>query len=194
MDAGQWFETASLPSILLVFTAVVSAIAVLIVSPFVQLRISSKQIELGNRQAGIAERQLALVERQAGGSEMSARAALLSAENAGRHSVARFRQEWINALRKDLSELHSIIHGSSRNPVPNADLKKLVELRTQIQLMLNPEEKNSDDLIGIIDDMIPPVSDGFDVGELEILFVAKSQEILKTEWDRVKLELQSKQA
>lgn len=47
--------------------------------------------------------------KQAEAALTSSRAALINAQNAGRHTVAEFRQKWIDKIIDTLRELYSII-------------------------------------------------------------------------------------
>lgn len=170
----DWWKPLATPTLAVLITAVATALAALIIGPWVQLRISKRQIALGHRQAS--------------GAEKSASAALAAAQNAGIHAVARFRQEWINALRADLAELHSLLLFAPQGGQDGRE-KDIIRLKTRIELLLNPREEASQHLVEAIEDLIS-AEDGSGA-ELTGVFVGRSQKILKEEWDRVKSELRN---
>jgi hypothetical protein len=80
----------------------------------------------------VAAIQLCIGHRETKSSLISANAAMMSAESAGRHTVAAFRQKWIETVRDTLSEYHAILM-SSPSPVMNSaeDTRRLAALDAQ---------------------------------------------------------------
>jgi hypothetical protein len=118
-----------------------------------------------------------------------AKAALLSAENAGQHRIAEFRQAWINEIIDALSDHHSIASTipPGQNPSPEDD-RKLAALRTRLAIRLNPTEPDTVALLHAIERIDESRSDSeFDKAQAEMLSVARR--LLKREWDRIKDEL-----
>lgn len=150
-----------------VFAALATAFAAVAVAPIVQ-------IYVGRKQAAAAQR--------------SADAALINAQNAGKHAISRFRQEWINSLRKDIAEFHSLLMTTAEHPYPKDVDLKLSETGTRIQLYLNPNEPESSKLLKLMNEMYD-CSSLEDRMKMDIDFIASAQAILKKEWDRVKLEM-----
>ena len=74
---------------------------------------------------------------------------MTSAENAGRHSVATFRQKWIDDLRDTVAEYHSIAMTAETFPYPKEEDRLLSRLGTKIELLLNPTEDQSKALLEI---------------------------------------------
>jgi len=67
---------------------------------------------------------------------------MTSAENAGRHSVATFRQKWIDDLRDTVAEYHSIAMTAETFPYPKEEDRLLSRLGTKIELLLNPTRRS----------------------------------------------------
>jgi hypothetical protein len=118
-----------------------------------------------------------------------AKAALLSAENAGRHKIAEFRQAWINEVIDALSEHHSIAATIPVGQEPSRDDdRKLASLRTRLAIRLNPEEADTVALLQAIDQIDESRTDQeFEAAQAEMLAVARR--LLKREWVRIKDEL-----
>ena len=113
------------------------------------------------------------------------------------------RQAWINLLRDTLSEyISAMVHTSAHQAQAERDaretlecLKKLSELHTKIELMLNPNENDHLELMKVLDEssklawrdnvqditQMPIIS-----ANLRVKIVELSQSILKREWERVK--------
>lgn len=120
----------------------------------------------------------------------SARAALTNAENAGRHTVAAFRQKWIDNVIETLSEHHSIeMTRNHSGPMAMEDQRKLAALRTKLEILLNPNEADTTQLLTAMDRLRVSTSvEDRNASDAEILRVAR--QLLKREWARIKSELQ----
>ncbi|MBH5373503.1 hypothetical protein [Bradyrhizobium glycinis] len=112
---------------------------------------------------------------------------LRSNTKTGKRAVATFRQAWIDNLRKTLSEYHSILM-SAPPPLSTADDRKVSDLGTQIELMLNPEEDASQKLEEIMEKIYSAPTLEAKIA-LDPEFVAAARRVLKDEWRRVKAEL-----
>jgi hypothetical protein len=119
------------------FVAALLALVGGVGGPLVQLLIGRKQAEAANR---------------------SAQAAFVTANNAGSRAIAAIRVAWIDQLRKTLAEYHSILMSASPSspadtdklsPWSDEDDRRLSNLGTQIELMLNPNEGPSQRLLEI---------------------------------------------
>jgi hypothetical protein len=111
------------------------------------------------------------------------------------------RQEWINTLRNQISEMLSIIsllekdwHLFEESGINKFMVKRerLFHIQEKISLLLNPIENDHSQLIHLIDDAIAPLCDSKaddipqKMKESRMVIRSKSQEILKREWERVK--------
>lgn len=126
--------------------------------------------------------------KQAEAATISARTALMSAENSGRHAVATFRQKWIDALRDTMAAYHALTMTISEYPYPEDKDRQLSELGTKIELLLNPTETPSHELLRVMSEIYdcPNLAQRI---EMDPKLVAATQAILKAEWKRVKAEL-----
>jgi hypothetical protein len=128
--------------------------------------------------------------KQANAALIAAKAALMNAQNSGRHRVAEFRQAWIDKVINALSEYHSIVMTPSfdKEISPN-DKRKLSALRTRLEIYLNPEEEDTIALIKLFDVIAnSPTSAERSSKDDEMVQVARK--LLKKEWERIKTELQ----
>lgn len=152
--------------------AVASAIFALL-SLLVQLWVGSRQAKIG--------------ERQADASRISANAAVLTANNAGNRAIAQMRILWIESLRKTLSEYHSILM-SSNEPLSDADERRLSDLGTQLDLMLNVGEENQKRLWEIADKIFH-LKQLADREAMDHDLVVAGRAVMKDEWDKIKREM-----
>jgi len=130
--------------------------------------------------------------RQSRAALIAAKAAMMTAESEGRHTIAAFRQKWIEAVRDTLSEYHSILMSTPDGHMMSPeDQKRLAALRTKLQLLLNPGEKESSELLRLIDEMRDLDSRKRRERDGELSHLA--QGILKTEWVRIKDELKERE-
>jgi len=113
----------------------------------------------------------------------------MNAQNSGRHTVAEFRQKWIDKVIDTLCEHHSIVMAGRPEETPSADaLRALSASRTKLEILLNPEEA---DTIALLAGM-HAITAGATVrarekAATEVLSIARR--LLKREWVRIKEEL-----
>ncbi len=192
MEPEVWVEIINKGT--LAFVAVVA----MIVGPVLQWRIARRQTEL---QKSIAERQAELQQT------ISQRAA---ADN-----VSAKRQNWIDELRKDMSEFLTVMARLNELRRPTTGISKedeaknfdgmamrnfrATELGIRIRLRLNPNEEEHNKLVSLIRELSdasvdPPPNETPEQGEAakrafhgtRDKVVAHMQKLLKHEWERVK--------
>jgi hypothetical protein len=129
--------------------------------------------------------------RQSKAALRSAEAAMLSAKNAGRHRVAEFRQAWIYKVIDALRDHHSILMNKPAGHRPTAEENKaLTASRTQLEILLNPNEVDHIALLQKIDEIDQSTTATEQVAKAaEMLITARM--LLKQEWVRLKEELQN---
>lgn len=125
--------------------------------------------------------------RQSKAALQSAQAAMKNAANAGRHKVAEFRQTWIDNVIDALSEHHAIL--STTGNAPGSDRKALAALRTRLEILLNPNEETTVDLLQLIDQLGQAETDA-ERKKISDEMISVARSLLKTEWVRIKEELQ----
>lgn len=105
------------------------------------------------------------------------------------------RQAWINDLRRKLSVLigRATFYGMAGQHPANAEdvLREMTEIQQEIELIINPRETDHQELVNAIAAMMKAYAskaprDEFISKQRQV--VALTQKILKTEWDRVKVE------
>ena len=179
---GWTFGNSSAPEKLAIFlnstfgdsrTAVAIASAIFaLLSLLVQFRVGSRQAKIG--------------EHQAEASRISADAAMLTAKNAGNRAIAAMRLSWIESLRKVLSEYHSIL--MTDFSTSDSDHRRLSDVGTQLDLMLNLNEDSQNKLWEVADEI-------FNLEKLEdreakdAQLVAAGRAVMKAEWDKIKHEM-----
>jgi hypothetical protein len=129
--------------------------------------------------------------RQSKAALLAAQAAMMNAQNAGRHTIAGSRQNWINAVIETLSEYHSLLLMTGVGvPEPDPeDGKKLVALRTKLEILLNPDEADTVALVAATDKIRRGKTLEERVADSpEMVRIARK--LLKAEWVRIKKELQ----
>ncbi len=119
-------------------------------------------------------------------SKRSSDAAMLTAENAGARQIATMRLEWIQTLRMTLSEFHSILM-TADVPYSADEHRKLSDLGTQIDLLLNRDDPHQRDLWEITDKIYKTVSIDERI-ELDAPFVSAGRTVMKNEWEKIKTE------
>lgn len=127
--------------------------------------------------------------KQANAALLSANAALKNSQNSGRHKKAEFRQAWINRVIDTLCDHHAIV--STIPPGQSAsseDERKLAGLRTKLGILLNPDEPDTVELLGVIE-QIDTISNDADFAGAEAKMLTVSRRLLKREWVRIKEEL-----
>jgi hypothetical protein len=144
-----------------VLSLIIAAMAVFF-GPFITLYIGRKQIELSRR---IASKQI----------------------------VAPMRQAWINELRGKLAELSSsALHyfNAGFEDRKDEEYKRLTQVEAEITLLINPAEKDHQELVKAIRIMMLALARGLDDVDnfIEAHQTTKSlgQKIFKAEWNRVK--------
>ena len=139
--------------------------------------------------ATLAGIQFYIGRKQADAALTSAKAALMNAQNAGSHTVAEFRQKWIDNVIDTLCEHHSIVMAQAPDSAPTADdLRALSASRTKLEILLNPEEADTVALLSKMDAVLAGSSmESRDKEAAEMLAVARR--LLKREWVRIKDEL-----
>lgn len=139
--------------------------------------------------ASVAVIQFYVGHRQSKAAMRSADAALMNAQNAGRHTVAEFRQKWIDKVIDALCEHHAILMATTDARLAAQDDRKRAALRTKLEILLNPDEATTVALLKLMDDIPQSASAGErDAKAREMVQVARK--LLKTEWVRIKAELQ----
>jgi hypothetical protein len=139
--------------------------------------------------ATVAAIQFFIGRKQAEAALMSAKAALTNAQNAGRHTVAEFRQSWIDKVIETLCDHHSIVMSRpAGQPPPVDEIRTLQASRTKLAILLNPEESDTVALLNVLDEIAATGTAGDrDAKSSEMLTVARR--LLKREWVRIKDEL-----
>lgn len=136
----------------------------------------------------VAGIQLFVGYRQSKAALQTAAAAELTAQSSGRHTVAEFRQAWIYKVIDALSELNALLLAHSDSALTPEQAQKAHGLRTQLEILLNPDESDTVELLKAIDEIIASK-----VGEREAKsdrMVQIARRLLKREWVRLKSELQ----
>lgn len=120
----------------------------------------------------------------------SANAALKNAQNAGRHTIAEFRQKWIDKVIDVLSEHHAILMATPiGQTIPAAEHQNLSSLRTKLEILLNPNEPDTVALLSTIDDVAMSTTEGErTLSNANMVSIARR--LLKAEWERIKKELE----
>lgn len=116
----------------------------------------------------------------------SADAALLTAKAAGDRAVATMRLQWVQDLRRILSEYHSVL--VSYEP---ADYRQVSELGTQLDLMLNLDEKEQRELWEVAEEIYRTEDKDKRVA-LDSKLMSAGRQVLKKEWKTIKWELRGK--
>ena len=115
---------------------------------------------------------------------------MLNANNAGRHTVAEFRQAWIYKVIDTLRDHYSILMNKPAGQRPTAEESKaLTASRTQLEILLNPDEPDTMALLTKIDEIDQSgTAAERDTKAAEMPSVSRT--LLKREWVRLKDELQ----
>jgi 23S rRNA G2445 N2-methylase RlmL len=139
--------------------------------------------------ATVAGIQFYVGRKQADAALTSARAALMNAQNAGRHTIAEFRQKWIDNVIETLCAQHAIIMNVPAGaPLPMSEARALYTARTKLTILLNPEEADTVALLEKMDAIFAsPTTDARSEQSAAMLVVARR--LLKREWVRIKGEL-----
>ena len=129
----------------------------------------------------------AAAKQSADAAQRAADAAMLTAQNAGRREIARLRLAWMDKLRDTVSEFHSILM-IRENVEREKEAEKLSRLGTQIDLLLNREDKVQRDLWDITDKIYKCEA----IEERQSMdeeLVKAGRAVLKAEWEKVKAEM-----
>lgn len=139
--------------------------------------------------ATVAGIQLYIGRRQADAALTSAKASLMNARNAGRHTIAESRQKWIDNVIDTLCAQHAIVMTFPPGQVPPpAEARTLSASRTKLEILLNPEEADTVALLEKMDAVVASVTaESRNEKSAEMLVVARR--LLKREWVRIKGEL-----
>jgi len=141
--------------------------------------------------AGVAAVQFYVGHRQSKAALLGAQAAMMNAKNAGRHTIAASRQSWINSVIESLSEYHAHLMAIGDAESPSRDgLKRLTALRTKLEILLNPEEEATTQLLAVADKISMADETSYRVA-LTPELIGVARKLLKTEWVRIKTELQA---
>jgi hypothetical protein len=154
-------------------TAAVASAIFALLALLVQYLVGAKQAVIGKQQAEAAR--------------TSSDAAMLTARNAGGRAIAAMRIGWLEALRKTLSEYHSTLV-SVDDPFPDQDLRRLSDLGTQLDLMMNLNEPNQKALWDIAD-RIYRTNKLSDRKAMDPALMEAGRAVIKAEWEKIKREL-----
>lgn len=211
-DGNSFSRAYPMPILLAIIigtTTLVATLVNVIVTPWTMRRIAADQRAVADKAANAAVSNAAAANENAKAAGKSAEAAVLNATaasrnsvNTGIHLVARLRQEWINDLRNELAALHSLLSNfqppaTDIDPAAAAALQEAHDTRVRdanmrlarVEMLLNPREFESRRLVAVL---------RFLAGEeMELKLrhrrarwiVRWGQVVLKTEWDRVRSEL-----
>src|SRR3984893_13115408 len=113
----------------------------------------------------------------------SAEAANHTARVAGDRAIATMRLQWVHDLRKILSEYHSVLVSYE-----TADYRKVSELGTQLDLMLNLEEGGQRALWEVSDRLFK-TKDKDERVKMDVELMTAGRVVLKNEWKKIKTEL-----
>src|SRR5258708_24948077 len=116
----------------------------------------------------------------------SAEATALTARVAGDRAIATMILQWVHDLRKILSEYHSVL--VDYQP---ADYRKVSELGTQLDLMLNIEEPEQRALWDVAEEVFRTKDKNQRVA-LDRKLMEAGRRVLKKEWQTIKWELRGK--
>lgn len=133
----------------------------------------------------------------AGAARENAAVAARNADNLGVHAVARLRQDWINTVRTELSELHSLLANHRSMMLLTETQKAAYEQRqretnlrrAKLALLLNPREIPAYNLSIVIRHLENPMLTLQQRARWSRWIIRWGQILLKEEWDRVRGEL-----
>lgn len=199
-----WLDNIPLPillTLLIALSTFISAIVSIWITPRTMRHIAAEQAEINRAAVAVAEQSAGAAQLGAAAAERSAEVSAVTAANVGIHEVARLRQEWINTLRNEVSSLNSdLVNWRSLPLKATAAEKQAHDQRvrdanariSKVQLLLNPREVASRRLLLTIGRL-----NAGGVSALKRLWLGRwivrwAQIVLKTEWDRVRAELQGR--
>lgn len=175
-----------------------SAWAALRTNPRTALEVADKQADVAKAAVAAAAASAEAAREAAEAATLNARTASATAVNQGVHAVARLRQEWIDGLRSRVAEAHALL--ANTRPALGGQIpadacadtehrRRANEAVTMIELMLNPAEDESKELLSALDAMNKPGLSIEERQERGAAVRAAAKAILKIEWDRVRGEL-----
>lgn len=135
----------------------------------------------------VGRRQTAAAQSSADASMHSAKAAMAMVSHTGLQTIALFREKWIISLRDTLSDYHAILM-SEEYPYSLEVRRKISELGTRIDLLLDPSDTLSNELIAV-SDRILDLENIDDRMNLDRDLVEAARKVLKAEWHRLREEL-----
>ena len=157
-----------------ILSLVIAALAVFF-GPLITLRMNRKQLEQARR---IADDQIELSRRIA-----------------SKQIIAPMRQAWINSLRDKVAELSgsALQHWNTGfDEATGEEQRRLWHLQEEIKLLINPAERDHEELVDAIDRMLSALQRGVELEAARDFATARQKTILlgqtifKTEWDRIK--------
>lgn len=197
----SFFDSASPPIWIILFLNVASFLSA-IVAAFAAIKVTPQTSRaVADLQATVARESINVAAASAEAAAQSARAANRSSDNQGNHSVARLRQEWINELRGRIAEAHALLlnwrsAGTGASDPHRLELDQRVikanEVMARIELLLNPGETPSQELLKALRDLEAAAGNSKNLHILGPAVIAAGQKVLKEEWDRVRDELHGK--
>jgi hypothetical protein len=132
--------------------------------------------------------QLSIGKRQAKAAQTSSDAAMLTAKNAGNREIARLRISWMDKLRDTLAEYHSILM-SQKDTETKENTQKLSQLGTQLDLLLNQDDRIQKDLWDIADKIYQARS-LLERQSYDADLIKAGRAVFKAEWEKIKEEMQ----
>lgn len=116
----------------------------------------------------------------------SANAAVLTARAAGDRAIATMRIQWVHDLRSVLAEYHSVLLSYKQD-----DYRKVSDLGTRLDLMLNLDEPEQRELWNVAEEVFR-TKDTDKRAALDTKLMAAGRRVLKKEWQTIKWELRGK--
>lgn len=104
--------------------------------------------------------------------------------------LSEYRQTWINELRHELASFSEALAGDPEN---SDDVQKLNYLAAKLQLLMNPDDPLYEDYVRTQGGLVQVWFETGDLPEVHRL-TTLGQTILKTEWDRLKADMQLTEA
>ncbi|ATG36853.1 hypothetical protein PhaeoP23_02749 [Phaeobacter piscinae] len=105
--------------------------------------------------------------------------------------LAEFRQTWINDLRDNLADYMSHV-GYTRDLQKNVDAEKIGKIAARVELLMNAQDPNLKPLRVAMTHMFrASISKDENSSDAMKELTQVGQDILKTEWDRLKTDLAS---
>jgi hypothetical protein len=139
----------------------------------------------------VAGVQLYVGHRQSEAALKAADAALMNAQSAGRHTVAEFRQSWMDKVIDALSDYHAILMSvDDDHSLSPDDHMKLTALWTRLELLLKPDEAAAASLLRLADAArLSKTAAERDNNARDMVQLARS--LLKTEWVTIQTDFDS---